>query len=49
MMITLLEHSAVLLSVRPGQNLVVDVSFKYRYNTLAGVAYDGHSETGSKS
>ena len=27
-----------MVSVRPGQTLVVDVSFKYRYDTLTGVA-----------
>ena len=32
------EHSAHVVSARPGQSLVIDVSFKYRYDTLTGVA-----------
>ena len=32
------EHSALVVSVRPEQTLVVDVSFKYCYETLIRVA-----------
>ena len=32
------EHSALVVSARPGHALVVDESFKYRYDTLTEVA-----------
>ena len=32
------EHSALVVSVRPGQTFVVDVSSKYHYDTLTRVA-----------
>ena len=38
MLITLWEHSALVVSVRLGQTLFVDVSFKYCYDTLTMVA-----------
>ena len=37
-LITLWEHFVVVVSIRPGQTLIVDVSFKYRYDTLNRVA-----------
>ena len=38
MLITWWEHSTLLLSVQARQTLVVDVSFKYRYDKLTRVA-----------
>ena len=39
------EHSTLVVSVRPRQILLVDVSFKDRYDTLTEITNDGHSET----